>query len=287
LTDGIRRNAMKILISADLEGTAGLVDPDAMGVSGSQYPLAQRLMTEEVNAAIEGALAANATEIVVVDAHGRGRNLLPDLLHPAGELVQGSIRPLRMMQELDGSFDGVFFVGYHAMAGTAQAVLNHTLMGYEIQNLWLNGEPAGEIRLNAGLAGSFGVPVLLLTGDVQTIAEGEALLGAIETVAVKIGLDRYTARSLHPQIARDRIREAATRAIRQVGQATPYVIAPPVTLTIQFASTTMAAVADYVPEVRVDGPRTVSYTTDRYPELLEIYAVLAMLARQVSNSVYG
>jgi D-amino peptidase len=278
---------MKILISADLEGIAGLVDPDAMGVHGSQYPMAQRLMTEEVNAAVEGAVSAGATPIVVVDAHGRGRNLLPELLHPAAELVQGSIRPLRMMQELDGSFDGVFFVGYHAMAGTAQGVLNHTLMGYEIQDLSLNGEPAGEIRLNAGLAGSFGVPVLLLTGDAQTIAEGTALLGDIETVVVKTGIDRYTARSLHPTVARDRIREAATRAIRHGDHARPYVIAPPITLTIRFAATTMAAVADYVPGVRVDGPRTVSYTTNHYPELLEIYAALSLLVRQVSDAVYG
>ena len=278
---------MKILISADLEGIAGLADPDAMGVRGSQYLTAQRLLTEEVNAAIEGALSAGATQIVVVDAHGRGRNLLPELLHPGAELVQGSIRPLRMMQELDGSFDGVFFVGYHAMAGTSQGVLNHTLMGYEIQDLSLNAEPAGEIRLNAGLAGSFGVPVLLLTGDAQTIAEGKALLGDIETAVVKTGLDRYTARSLHPTVARDRIREAATRAIRQRACARPYVIAPPVTLTIRFASTTMAAVADYVPGVRVEGPRTVSYTTHHYPELLEIYAALSMLARQVSDAVYG
>lgn len=278
---------MKILISVDLEGVAGLVDPEAMGVHGSQYPMAQRLMTEEANAAIAGALGAGAAPIVVVDAHGRGRNLLPELLNPAAELVQGSVRPLRMMQQLDGSFDGVFFVGYHAMAGTAQGVLNHTLMGYEIQDLSLNGEPAGEIRLNAGLAGSFGVPVLLLTGDAQTIAEGAALLGEIQTAVVKTGIDRYTARSLHPTVARERIQEAATRAIRQRDRVRPYVIAPPVTLTIRFASTTMAAVADYVPGVRVEGPRTVSYTADDYPELLEIYAALSMLARQVSDAVYG
>ncbi|MBI4014186.1 MAG: M55 family metallopeptidase [Candidatus Rokubacteria bacterium] len=278
---------MKILISADLEGIAGLVDPDGMGVQGFQYPMAQRLMTEEVNAAIEGAVSGGANEIVVVDAHGRGRNLLPELLNPAAELVQGSIRPLRMMQALDGSFDGVFFVGYHTMAGTAHGVLNHTLMGREIHNLWLNGEPAGEIRLNAGLAGWFGVPILLLTGDTATIAEGRALLGALETVAIKSGIDRYAARSLHPTVSRERIREAAARALEGRDRAQPYVIPPPITLTFELASTTMAAVADYIPGVRLDGPRTVSYATERYPELLEVYAAIAMLARQVSDPVYG
>ena len=170
-------------------------------------------MTADANAAIEGALAGGADHIVVNDSHAWMANILIEELNPAAELITGSPKPFGMMQGIGPAVDVVFFVGYHAASGTGAAVLEHTWSG-RIVEVRLNGQMVGETGLNAALAGAYGVPVVLVAGDRAVTEEARALLGEIETVAVKDGVTRTAAQCLHPQVAQDRIRQAAERALR-------------------------------------------------------------------------
>jgi len=175
---------MKVYISCDMEGISGVVAGKQTEGNGEEYKRAQKLMTDELNAAIEGALAGGATEILVNDSHGHMRNILIEELNPKAQLISGSPKPLLMMQGIDASFDAAFFIGYHAQAGTAYSVLDHTYAGIVYQ-VSLNGRPMGETGLNAALAGYFGVPVVLVSGDKLLVEEATALLGTVEGVAVK------------------------------------------------------------------------------------------------------
>src|SRR5215469_2945019 len=215
---------MKILISADMEGTAGVVDqphtaiPDRGALSAVQnnateYDWARRLMTEEVNAAVTGAFEGGATDVWVTDAHGSMRNLLPLVLHREARYVSGTPKTLCMMEGIDESFGAVMFTGYHGKAGTAASVLAHTYI-MRIQDLRINGASVGEYGLNAALAGRFGVPVALVTGDNTVVEQTRDLLGEdVVGVEVKRGLGTFAAVHLHPEKAREAIRAGAAEAM--------------------------------------------------------------------------
>lgn len=267
---------MKVFISADMEGISGVVAGPQTGPEGQEYERARRLMTGEVNAAIEGALAGGATDILVNDAHGSMRNILIEDLHPAARLISGSPKPLSMMQGIDEGFDAAFFVGYHAQAGTAHSTLDHTYAGIVYQ-VCLNGRPMGETGLNAALAGHFGVPVVLLTGDRLLVEEGQALLGpGLRGVAVKESYGRAAAKCLPPSVARERIRAAAEEALRT--PATPFRVALPITLTVDFTSSAHADMAELVPGVRREGGRRIAYTHEDCLTLYKVWRVLLALA---------
>ncbi len=263
---------MKVYISCDMEGVSGIVDSKQTRMDGEEYKRAQKLMTGEVNAAIEGALAGGATEILVNDSHGLMRNILIEELNPNAQLISGSSKPLSMMQGIDESFDAAFFIGYHAQAGTPYSVLDHTYSSIVYQ-VSLNGRPVGETGLNAALAGYFGVPVALVSGDKQVVEEARALLGTVEGVIVKESYGRYAARCLVPEEARRLIRQAAERALSK--ERKPFVIEPPITLAIDFTSSAHLDMAELIPGSRRTGGRHIEYTHD---DLLTVYKVwLAML----------
>src|SRR5262249_6270566 len=176
---------MKVFISADMEGTAGVTDWDQVLPQHPAYARFRRLMTEEVNAAILGALEAGAKEIVVNDSHNTMRNLLIEELHPQAQLMSGAPKPHSMMQGIDASFDLVFFTGYHAAAGTQNAILDHSYSSLLVRQIKLGNLVVGEAGLNAGLAGHFKVPVALVTGDATAVAQAKKLLPQAEAVAVK------------------------------------------------------------------------------------------------------
>ena len=266
---------MRVFISVDMEGIAGIVHAEQTRPHAPEYERSCRLMTAEANAAIEGALMAGASEIIVSDSHWDMRNILAEELNPAAELIQGSPRPWSMMEGIDERFDAVCFVGYHAMAGTTAAVIDHTYTG-SILNARLNGQLVGEIGLNAALAGHFGVPVTLVTGDQQAVAEAQELLGAdLTTVAVKQSVARYAARSLAPSVARDRIREAMSTALRQRRQ--PWRVASPTTIAVDFMKTEQADMAAVMPGAERTGPRTVEFTHDNYLTVFRAWRVLITL----------
>src|SRR5215469_1280655 len=231
---------MKIFISADMEGTAGVTDRDQVTAGTADYARFRRLMTEEVNAAILGALEAGAKEIVVNDSHATMRNLLIEELHPQAQLVSGSPKPYSMMQGIDASFDAVFFTGYHGAAGTQDAILDHTYSGASVRQIKLGNLVVGEAGLNAALAGHFKVPVALATGDATAVAQVKKLMPHVEAVAVKQPIGRLAARSYQPVEARRRIKEGAVRALKRAKDLKPLVIPRPVNLELDWAHAAMA-----------------------------------------------
>ncbi|MFF9554904.1 M55 family metallopeptidase [Streptomyces albus] len=220
---------MKVYISADMEGVTGLVGADDVQMGGRDYDRGRVMMTEDVNAAVRGALAGGAGEVVVNDTHSTMRNLLVESLHPAASLVRGKPKPMGMLQDLDDSFDAVVCVGYHARAG-ALGVLSHSFMGHEIEDMWLGAvgdEPGdaramGEIGFACATATAIGVPVVALTGCDVACKEIEEWDTRVRAVPVKYARDRFAARLRPAEEARaaieaavaDGVREAATPAVR-------------------------------------------------------------------------
>jgi len=216
------------------------------------------------------------------------RNLLLEQRDPRARTIKGFHKSMCMVQGLDPSFAGAVFVGYHSCAGTEGGVLNHTLLGKEIQNVYLNGEPTGETRLNAAYAGHFGIPVLLVAGDAAVCEEAQRVLGDVQTVAVKDGIDKFTADCLHPQVAQDQIREATARALRDRDRFSPYRLSPPYVIGIEWNSTTIAATCALIPGVRLTSPRFVEYTTQDYPEAMRVLVAMLLLGLQVGQkAIYG
>lgn len=280
---------MRVFISVDMEGVSGLTDPEEMSAGGRGYERGCELMTGDANAAAAGAFAAGADEVILTDAHGSTKNIRADLIDERCTLIRGPYRPLRMGQGLVPSHDAAMFVGYHARAGVPHGVLNHTWMGYEIQNLYLNGEICGEIRLIAGLAGWMGVPVALVAGDEAACAEAREVLGEVETVAVKKGIDRYSAELVPPARAQALIREGSRRALEDLGRFRPYIVPSPYTLGIDWASTGMAESCAMIPGVKRAGARSVEFTGDDYGEIMSVLGILATIGGSVgcSGGQYG
>ena len=232
---------MRVHVISDIEGVAGIVK---WGQAGGDLPLyqeARRLYTEEINAAVRGAKAAGATEIVVMDCHGAGgdytfNSLLPDLLDPACEFVVQS-EWTEYTEFLEQGCDAALFVGMHAMAGTPDGVLSHTVSGQAWQALRFNGTLVGETGINAALCGQWGCPVLLVTGDRAVCREATALLGGgLTTVEVKQGLGRFSARSLTATRAREVIEEGARQALRDLGAVPPYDPGRPCEIQVDFTT---------------------------------------------------
>lgn len=270
---------MKVFISADMEGTAGVVHWDQVLPERPDYVRFRRLMTEEVNAAILGALEAGATEIVVNDAHNTMRNLLIEELHPQAQLVSGSPKPHGMMQGIDPSFDAVFFVGYHAASGTQDGVLDHTYSSATVRQIKLGGLVAGEAGLNAALAGHFKVPVALVTGDTAAVQQVKKFLPQVEAVAVKQPIGRVAARSYQPVEARRRIKEGAARALRRLEELKPLVLPRPVPLELEWVTTAMADRCMLIPGMTRLGPWTVGYRARDVEQAYLLTMACLVLAR--------
>ena len=266
---------MNVLISVDMEGISGVVTGGHTSSNHKEYERFRKLMTAEANAAVEGALAGGATEVVVNDSHAGMANILIEELNPAAELISGNPKPFGMMQGIGPDVDALFFVGYHGASGTGASVLEHTCSGHLVEAR-LNGQSVGETGLNAALAGAYGVPVVLVTGDTAVTEEARALLGEIETVAVKEGVTRTAARCLHPEVAQEKIRQAAERALK-LG-VSPFALSPPITVRVAFQRAAHADMAALIPgSVRVDG-RTVEWTGGDMPTVYKTFRAMTSLA---------
>lgn len=254
---------VKVFISADMEGINGVIAGDQTSAQGAEYGRARKLMVEEVNRAIEGALAAGTTEILVNDSHGTMRNLLLEDLRPPARLLSNSFKPNGMMQGLDESFAAVFFIGYHARAGSPAGVLAHTGSS-ALADVKINGTRVGEAGMNILYAASFGVPVALITGDQVAVAQAREMAPGIEAVEVKeaIGTRAVIYRPLEE--SRQAIREAAARAVRKLRELRPPALSPPFTFEVTFSGTAQADIAEQVPTVKRAGSHAVSYTTSDF-----------------------
>jgi D-amino peptidase len=271
---------MRIYISVDMEGVAGVVHEDQTDPTdprhAGEYNRFRRLMTAEANAAIEGALAAGATSVLVNDSHWLMRNLLAEELHPAAELLSGGPKLRSMVEGIEQGFAAALFVGYHARAGTPNAVIDHTYSG-RVHEARLNGRPVGELAINAALAGTYGVPVAMVSGDQAVAAEAREVLGpGVETVVVKHAVGRFAARSVSPAEACRRIREGAAAALGRVHA--PFVIQAPARLEVDFQLAQMADMAELVPGSQRTGGRTVEYVHQDFREVFRAWRALYNLA---------
>jgi D-amino peptidase len=223
---------LKVFISVDMEGIAGVTAGSEVNSSGPHYPYFRELTTLEANAAVEGALAAGATEVVVRDGHGAKNNIIPDLLHKEAKLLRGvTDRPENMMLGLDETFDAVIFIGYHAKAGTEGGILAHTSTG-NVVDLSINGVSLPEAGYNGIIAGNLGVPVVLVAGDNWICGQVKNLFGDVATVETKVGMGTAEL-GLHPEVVRERIRATTTTALRDLGRFQPYRLEPPYRMVLK------------------------------------------------------
>ena len=249
---------MKILIAVDMEGITGVTTWDQVTPGHAEYARFRKLMTDDVNAAIRGACNAGADEVTVADGHWNGSNILIEELDPRGKLNSGSPSPLSMMQGIDESIDGVIFIGYHARNGSPNAVLDHTWSSKTVANVWLNEMLTGEYGLNAAVAGHFGVPVVMASGDQTACAQVTELLGDVETAVVKQASGRFAAECLPPQVSQEMISLSAERAVERLTEGDapePFVLDMPITVTVEFFSSDMADRATRIPFTKREGTR--------------------------------
>ena len=229
---------MKILIMTDLEGVAGVCDFETQTYpTGTYYQKAKELLTEEVNASCKGALKSGVKEILVVDGHGSG-GIIPEKICPEVFLLHG--RPIPKFWNFDKGWDAIFLLAHHSMNGTENGNLNHTYSSKSIVNMFLNGEKIGEIGMNIYLAGWFGVPVILITGDQSACIEAEKYVNNIEKCVVKWGINRTCAISLSPEKSKQLIEEKSFNAIKRIKEIKPVKLNGKCELIIEFLSSSDA-----------------------------------------------
>jgi D-amino peptidase len=261
---------MKIFISVDLEGISGVFAEDQTTVGTAPYEEVRRYMQADVDTVIEACLAGGATDIVVADGHAGGANLRFDSLPESVRLVSGSPSPRSMMQGVDASFEAAMLIGYHARVGTAEAVLEHTY-SYDVAQVSVGNREVGEIAINAAVAGTFGVPVVLVSGDDKAVAEAKRDLPGVEGAIVKDGVARTAACLLSPSKARARLAEGVQRALASRGHWPSPLQLPEGPLRVSFTRT---GICDHVcrhPGVRRLDARTIEITGDDY---LAVYGAL-------------
>lgn len=259
---------MKLLIAVDMEGITGVSRWEHVTPGHAEYERFRRLMTADVNAAIAGACDAGADEILVSDGHADGQNIMIELLDPRASINEGNAAPYSMVQGADSGLDAAIFIGYHARMGSLHGVLDHTWSSTRVSDVWLNGQQVGETALNSAVLGSYGVPVLMISGDQTVAAEASAWIPGIETAIVKKATSRYSAECLPPDRSQALIRETAARAIRnfRAGKGPgPVTVSKPVTVTIAMQHSAQADGAEVMPGVvRLDG-RKLEIRCDNMP----------------------
>ena len=273
-TPALAQSPLKVFISADMEGIAGVVTPDQLGPTGFEYGRFREFMTEEVLAAIEGAREGGATDFVVADSHGNMQNLLIERLPEDVRLVRGSPRPLSMMEGIDSTFDAVLFIGYHAAATSLSGVRAHTMSSARYAAVKLNGTPIAESGMNAAIAGHFGVPVVMVSGDDAAVAEVQALVPGVEGAVVKRAIGFHAAETMTPQAARTLIRERARAGVAGRARIRAHTLSTPVRLDLTFKSYRPAEVLSYLPIVERVADRTIAYAA---PSILDISSFLVFV----------
>jgi len=275
-TEVCAQNGPRIYISADMEGVTGAVTGDQLGPDGFEYARFRQFMTNEVLAAIEAARAAGASEILVSDSHGNGENLLIEQLPPDVKVVRSWPRPLMMMQGIDETFDGAIFIGYHASTTNPEGVRAHTMSSANLTAVRLNGIEMSEGGINAAIAGHFGVPILMVSGDDAAVEEVSGLLGGIGEAVVKWNYGFHSAMTLTPEAGEAVIREAVGEAVRSIDTFEPYVLEPPITVEITFKNYMPAEMLSYLRGVERADAHTVRYVAE---DMLDASRFLAFIGR--------
>jgi D-amino peptidase len=255
-----------------MEGTAGVCswlqcDPS----NAHEYPIYRRYMSQEVRAAIDGARKGGARDVVVNDSHWDMRNLLWDELPDDVRIISGARKPFSMTQGLDKSFDGAFFTGYHARVGDKDGVLAHTYTAETLYNVRVNGVTCSEALLNAAMAGYYGIPLLMVTGDRVVVEHVSEHMPWVTGVIVKDGIGHYSTNSLTPKAAQTALREAAAQAVRNASNAKPFTFEPPLTLEIDTTHVEQADFIELMPGYQRIAGRTVRFEANDYPAIFRAF----------------
>lgn len=273
---------MKVFISSDMEGTAGVVDWAQCIGDGPEALAGKRLLLAEVNAAIEGAVSGGATEVLVNDSHSTMRNLPADELAADASYLSGQHKPLYMMQGLDATFDAVLFVSYHGSMG-APAGMSHTYNPSAVVEVRLDGTVVGEAGINALVAAHYGVPIVLVTGDRQACEETAQLLPGIRTAVVKDSVSRMAAQSLHPRVACELIRSRAAEAVAAAVEVGTPPISQDATLEVDVRTTDIAEAMTWVRGVERVSGRTVRVAGPDRLSTFRSFAAAILLTRTVAE----
>ena len=264
---------LRIYISADMEGVVGVVSDAQIGPDGFEYERFRGFMTAEVNACIEAARAAGATEILVSDSHGNGQNLFIERLPDDVMVVRSWPRPLGMMEGVDASFDGVIFLGYHASTANERGVRAHSFSSASVTALRLNGMSMSEASVNAAIAGHFGVPVIMVSGDNVAVAETQVIIGDVEGAVVKWAKGFHSAQTLTPNAAYEVIRERTKAAIERIDEFEPYVLEAPLRLELSLKHYRPVELLSYLPGVERVNSHTVRFVGEDIIEISKFLRV--------------
>lgn len=271
---------MNLYITIDMEGVTTVTSLEQVQHGSPEFEPTRRLLTDEINAAIEGSLEAGVQEILVNEGHGKHRNVIPERLNKAARLLTGRNKLLHMMQGVDRGYEGMFMMGYHAGAGKASGILGHTFHAYECR---VNDRVFSEIGLCMGLAGYYGVPALLVTGDQEACRDAREMVPDLETVAVKEAISANSAIHLHPQIAQQKIRDAARRAIKRRDEIRPLIVTEPLVMELQLYGPLMADIHGLIQGCERIDDRTVRYEAANFKELFKFF----LLSSTISMTTYG
>ncbi len=272
------KKGLKVFVSVDMEGIWGVVHGEQVS-PGPDYGAARKWMAGDVNAVVEGLIGAGASDIVVNDSHGSMRNIVADDLNTAASLITGSPKPLSMMQGIDSSFDAAVFVGYHARAGSAPAILDHTISSANVRSIRINGKELPEMGINGAIAGYYGVPVVMLSGDSETCAQARAIFGTeFVTAAVKGAIGRTAARLLPLGEARKLLKDSAQAALAKRGTIPAFKLTAPYSFELEFLTSLQAEMPSLVAGVKRTNARTVTFGSADYIEGFKMLRALIALA---------
>ncbi|MCC3860467.1 M55 family metallopeptidase [Pseudemcibacter aquimaris] len=267
---------LKIYISVDLEGIAGAVTGEQLGPGGFEYNRFREFATAEALAAVEGAFEAGADEVLVSDSHGNGQNLLIEKFPENVKVIRSWPRKLGMMQGIEeGGFDGAIFIGYHSSTNYMSGVRAHTKSSADLTGLWLNGKVAGESYFNAAIAGHYGVPIIMISGDDAAVKEAQETIGnGLEGAVVKWNYSFHSAKNLHPTAAQKLIKEKTIAAINRIDDFEPMKIEGPITMDISFKNYRVSEMLDWLPQMERIDSHTIRYVGPNMPEVSAISTVI-------------
>ena len=251
---------VKVFISVDMEGIGGVVTAEQLGPTGFEYARFREFMTAEALAAIDGARQGGATQFVIADSHGNEQNLLIERFPSDVTIIRGSPRPLGMMEGIDSTFSAAFFIGYHSATTNTRGVRAHTISSATFAAMRINGRATAESGLNATIAGHFGVPVVLISGDADAVAELKALVPTTEGVVVKQGISFHAAATITPEASQALIRAGARRAIERLREVKPFVVRGPFQLELTYKNYTPAEMMAFLPGIERLDAHTVRYS---------------------------
>lgn len=264
---------MKLYISGDMEGVAGVSSWQQVDARTPhpEYQIYRRYYTQEIAAAVAGARSAGAADVLINDSHGPMRNFVFEELPEDVRVIFGNRKPFSMVQDVDETYGGAFFVGYHGAIGDANAVLCHTYTPSVIYEARLNGVRCSEATLNAALLGHFGVPLLMVTGDRTTVEGVQAQMPWVHGVVIKESIGNFAANSVSPRAAQAMIREGAAAAVAAAGNAKPFVFEAPVVMELLLGKTEQADLLQMIPGFERTGGRSVRFISDDYPTIFKAF----------------